>query len=344
MPLIPPFPTANFIDTAKASVEDLVKSSTQFAFAKEKDIVSKQDAASKEATQVTPLNGQKSPPTIPKSPKLSKFISTVKNRSVSRQSHFYTVLPIPNSQTGWANANMMEEISLYIEQAALPELAIATMPSFANGLAVEMPYDKAFGSTVWTFVCDQNMVIKSFFDRWINSTMQTYNGVFSYRDNYVVPELPLVITDAALNPVYMVVLYEAYPKLINDVYLASSERDYNRVQVQFTYSHWRSYLIQPTPQNVKKASSLVPGSIREFASKFGIDFNFDSIPGIDQIGLGNVLDVLGAKDKKSALKKQGKGILSEFAKPYKEKVMDLLPGQVKQLGGSALGKFTKGWL
>ena len=282
------------------------------------------------------------PPQVPKAPSLGAFAGVVKRKSVSRQSHFYTCMYPPRTMEGLYSGKDLEEISLYIEQAALPELAIIVNPNFATGLGIEMPVDKSYSETMMTFVCDQEMRLKSFFDRWIASIMQSQNGVFSYYDDYTVAELPLVITDAALRPVYMVVFYNAYPKLVNDVYLASNARDYNRVQVKFSYSHWRSFQITQ-PEQATNVSNIVPGSIREFANKFGIDFNFD-IPGIDQIGLGNILDVAFAKDKKAALKRQGKSILGEIAKPYRERIMEQIPGVLRPLGGSVVGQVTKGWL
>ena len=292
-------------------------------------------------------SGKNTLPQIPPAPKLATFIEKLKTNSVSRQSHFYTSFTIPTSMgksmIGKEKVQAhVETVNLYIEQTSLPELALATVANPATGVNTEMPYEKMFGQVTMTFVCDQRMTVKSFFDRWIFSTMQTAGGVFEYYDKYRVKELPIVITDANLNPVYMVVLYNAYPKLVNDVYLASNGRDYNRVQVQFSYSQWRSFTIEQTPQTLAKSNSIVPGVIKQIAGMLGISANFDSIPGIDQIGVGNVLEMIGKIGTpggvKGALLKQGAGILSEMGKSAREKIMEALPGSVRQVGGSAMGQ------
>lgn len=360
-PLSIPTSLKDAVSAAKNAVGDGIRAGSDYHSANYLEEQRQNSIAYSQPPTVTSEVIGENPPDLPRAPRMGDFVDMVRRKSISRQSHFYTSIFPPNTLIDdYSDPETIEQISLYIEQASLPEMAIITMQTHATGIGIDIPYDKSFGQTVMTFVCDQDMVIKSFFDRWIMSIMNTPNGVFEYYDDYVIPELPVVVTDAALNPVYMVVFHNAYPKLINDMYLSSNSRDVNRIQVQFAYSQWRSYSIVSTSENSQsQISGIVPDQIREYGNaysdtgygvgngygenRYGTRSNYRKVPGIDQIALGTMLSVLGSNDKGTAAKRQSKGILREMSKPYKQRIMEMIPGSVRPLAGSVISQSSKGW-
>jgi len=49
---------------------------------------------------------------------------------------------------------------------------------------------------------------------------------------------------------YTVTLKNVYPKLVNDISLSTSSREYNRCQVQFVYKTWESSLMSTRPSTI----------------------------------------------------------------------------------------------
>lgn len=190
---------------------------------------------------------------------LANFIEHVRQSGVSKQSHYYVQLGVPPSIASSEVASSVGLFSLYVEQALLPEFVLATTLSKSNSVTTEFPVDKVFSPVTMTFLCDQGMEIKRFFDLWIKSSMISLGGVFNYYENFTLPELPIAILDDALTVRYVVVLYNAYPKLLNDVILASGSRDHNRFSVQFVYETWESFSFSANGEAVE-----APEEVKQF--------------------------------------------------------------------------------
>lgn len=293
-----------------------------------------------------------------KAPPMADFVNAIKYESISKQNRYYAELGIPPIMFGDMNPSELELICLYVEQAMFPEFALATQASRATSLQVELPYDKMFGNVSMTFICDRDMKIKSFFDSWAMGVMDNTGGVFKYYDDYVIPELNIYQYDEMSDVVYCVSLYNAYPKIVNDMILSSSSKDYNRFQVVFAYEQWKSWDVS----NFRNAASMFgpPSGLDENglesrnsagglanallgggASTF--TGNFNSIPGIDSLGVTGMSSALGVLGKannpqlmKDSLKRSGKSVVYEAMKPMKQQVLEQLPASVRQIGGSAL--------
>jgi hypothetical protein len=169
---------------------------------------------------------------------LKEFMAEVRGRGVASRSHYVVeITPPPFLMTSSAAVPI---IPLFCEQAMFPEFVLPTQPVKDGGLTREVVYDKLFGQLSMTFMCDQQMLIKEFFDKWVQAPVKTDGGIFMYPANYIVPTMTIYQIDEKKQKVYGVVVKNVYPKVINDVMLSASDRSVVSFQVVFAYESWAS--------------------------------------------------------------------------------------------------------
>lgn len=281
-------------------------------------------------------------------PNISKFAEKIRYDGVSRQARYYVELAIPNVVASNYSGEDLGMINLMVEQTMFPEFVVATQQVRSHSNPIEMPYDRVFGPVTMTFLCDRKMTIKHFFDMWAQSVYNTFGGVLNYYDDYVVPEINIYKLDEQNNKMYCVTLYNAFPKVVNDIMLASNSHDLSRFQVVFSYEMWKSFVIEG--QGYDMANQFLTGG-RSGESFGGIVGSMPEIPGIDldriggyvnAMGTGAVLNVLGKLKNpallKDAVKRHARSAGSEILKGAKSEVSRRLPTTVKQIGGTVLGR------
>lgn len=191
---------------------------------------------------------------------LNEFIQTIKERGVAKPSHFIVDFDLPPFLwgDGAVSFGTFNTVKLFCEGASFPEMALATSTIKDYGVNREVVYDKLYGQLPLTFICDQGMYIKQFFDAWIQAIAPYRGGLFEYPDAYTAKSLTIYQLDASKRKVYAVTFHNIYPKVLNDVQLSASAKDYNRFQVLFTYERWSSHLgdAPEATENMKAAKSL----------------------------------------------------------------------------------------
>jgi len=214
----------------------------------------------------------------------NQFVSHIKNSGLAKQSH-YVVEMIPPPFMATSDLSLVAKIPFYCEQTSFPEFALLTQTVKDAGLNREVVYDKAYGNVNMTFICDQEMLIKKFFDTWMEKIVVSKGGVFAYPDDYTVPSLTIGQLSQADNTVYIVELQNVYPKLVNDIQLSAQSRSYSNFIVSFTYSSWSSYSIAipdaltevvPT-QGVQVGTGSDPFATRKSEPKTGVRQLWDII-------------------------------------------------------------------
>lgn len=305
-----------------------------------------------------------------KSPKLGDFATRLKTDSISKPSRYFVEIPPPPIiMAKMPKPSDIELIGLYCEHTQFPEFALATQTSGATGTLIEMPYEKMYGPVMMSFICDRDMIVKSFFDEWTQATVNAIGGVFNYYSDYVSPEIVIYQYDENSDATYAVSLFNAYPKIVNDVPLGNNMvNDYSHCMVQFTYEHWISYRIENTRSSI---SNLYPADLA--ASKYGylkgtsrssgkiaeqlaisatqeIIPSRSLIPGIDVLqkvtGISNVMDAVSKMKNPKLLKDSILRSAGSFAfenmKPFTQRALESLPKTIRQIGGSAIGKAMGG--
>lgn len=124
------------------------------------------------------------------------------------------------------------------EQAQMPEFALQTHKIEDDGVGREAVVGKSYPPVSLTFICDGAMEVKKFFDDWVLGAMKSPQGVFRYRDSYAVNVMEIAQLNEKNETTHKVFLYDAYPKIVDDVFFSASSRDYNRCRVQFVYKSW----------------------------------------------------------------------------------------------------------
>jgi hypothetical protein len=291
------------------------------------------------------------------SPGISKFSERVRYKGIAKQARYYVELTPPNVVSSNYGSDTVDMINLFVEQTMFPEFVVATQSNRANSNSVEMPYDRIFGPITMTFLCDRRMTVKHFFDMWTQGIYNTFGGVINYYDDYVVPEINIYKVDEQSSRVYCVTLYNAYPKVVNDMVLSSNSTDLSRFQVVFAYEMWKSFVIEG--EGYDYANSLFMSDFGGTEGSFGnMIGSLAEIPGVDLIlggvnkdnantmmnnlGLGMGMDILNKIKNpallKDSLRRNARSVGSQLLKSTKSNVLNYLPSSVRQIGGSVLGR------
>lgn len=169
-----------------------------------------------------------------------QFISTIKANGVARSSHFFcNILPPP--AMAQASQTVLGVIPFYVEGVNLPEMTLSTKVVKDAGLNREVVVDKLYGTCTMTFHSDSNMSIKMFFDEWLRSSVKYTGGIFAYPDTYTAETLTVFHVDVAKNVTYVVNMYNAYPKIVDDVSLSAQDKSLITFKVLFVYESWDSF-------------------------------------------------------------------------------------------------------
>lgn len=292
-------------------------------------------------------------------PNISRFAEALRSSGAAKQSRYYVELSIPNVVISNYGAPDIDMVNMFVEQTMFPEFVIATQQTRSHSNPVEMPYDRIFGPVTMTFLCDNRMTVKHFFDTWIQGIYGTFGGVLNYYDDYVVPEINIYKIDEQNSKVYCVSLYNAFPKVVNDIMLASNSSDLTRFQVVFSYEMWKSFVIEGDgysvaidsfSEDVRQSRATYRGEyIGSMPSVPSIDFidrnNRNTRSASDIVGVGGVSTGLEILNKmrnprlmKDAMKRAARSVGHEILRGPKAAVLNSLPRTIRQIGGSVLGR------
>jgi hypothetical protein len=136
------------------------------------------------------------------------------------------------------------------ENAQLPGRTFATAEQKIGSNPVEKyPYLTTFNDLDLTFIVDDDMTQKVFFDRWLELINPSFNFNYQYKSNYAT-----VITvnqyDVTNNLSYSVNLYDAYPISMNQLDLDWSSDGHHKLVVTFAYTRWQNNSLQNIVQNL----------------------------------------------------------------------------------------------
>jgi hypothetical protein len=109
-----------------------------------------------------------------------------------------------------------------------------------------------------TFLVDQQMVVKDFFDHWMEKVISNYSFNVNYQDEYT-----SLIRIYQLNQqderVYGVMLTDAFPRAIAQMDLNhSTQNQVHKLNVTFAYRKWESTTLRNS--FIPKLSNVVDGA------------------------------------------------------------------------------------
>ena len=197
---------------------------------------------------------------------------------LARPNKFQVNIPVPLTLIPYvSNA---KNLVYRCENANLPGRTFATLEQKIGSNPVEKyPYMTTYNDLDLTFIVDDDMNQKVFFDAWMNFINPTYNYNFRYKGDYSTA-ITINQYDVTNQISYSINLYDAYPVSMNQMDLDWSSDGYHKINVTFAYTYWNNNSLQAF------GMQLIDAGLGSFA---------DSVGGLggNAIGaLGNSLNTL----------------------------------------------------
>jgi hypothetical protein len=163
-------------------------------------------------------------------------------KEIARPNKFDVSIPVPLTLIPYvSNA---KSLNYRCENASLPGRSLMTLDQKIGSNPVEKyPYLTTYNDIDLTFIVDDDMSQKIFFDAWLNFINPTYNYNFRYKGDY-----STVITvnqyDMTNQISYSVNLYDAYPVSMNQMDLDWSADGYHKLSISFAYTYFQNNSLQ----------------------------------------------------------------------------------------------------
>jgi hypothetical protein len=162
-------------------------------------------------------------------------------KDLSRPHKFDVNIPIPLTLIPYIKS--AKSLTYRCENTQLPGRTFATAEQKTYGPVEKYPYLNTYTDIDMTFIIDDDMTQKIFFDAWLSYINPLYNNNMRYKGDY-----STVITvnqyDVTNQISYSVNLYDAYPISINQMDLDWSSDGYHKLNVTFAYTYWQNNSLQ----------------------------------------------------------------------------------------------------
>jgi hypothetical protein len=179
---------------------------------------------------------------------LSDFISEVKTRGLANPSKFMVTIAQPRGISFNNASDSLRLMRLFCDQTQLPDQNISTAQLRTYGEVREMPYENLYGNVNFSFYCDSNYIVKNFFDTWIQSISDPDTRHWNYYENYIAPNIDILMFNNDGRAVYGVKLFECYPKQMQAVTIDYAAKETLKVNISMNYKYWRSSTISDVTQ------------------------------------------------------------------------------------------------
>lgn len=161
---------------------------------------------------------------------------------LARPNKFEVNIPVPLTLIPYvSNA---KNLIYRCENANLPGRTFATLEQKIGSNPIEKyPYQTTYNDLDLTFIVDDDMNQKVFFDAWLNFINPTYNYNFRYKGDYSTA-ITINQYDVTNEISYSINLYDAYPVSMNQMDLDWSSDGYHKINVTFAYTYWTNNSLQ----------------------------------------------------------------------------------------------------
>lgn len=142
-----------------------------------------------------------------------------------------------------ANPAVSRYLSLQCETAELPGKTLITADNKIYGPSVKVPYQTQYNEMNLTFLCTNDFYERKLFDRWLECIMPTDTNNLRYskgENTRYMTDLTIIQYDDFIKQIYAVQLIDAFPIGIAAQPLSWAEDNFHRLNVQFTYSYYKT--------------------------------------------------------------------------------------------------------
>lgn len=170
--------------------------------------------------------------------RIDEFKSQVLTKGLARQNRFEVIINAPPQLITY----QAKVASLLAEATNLPPINIEVQSQKIFGPRYQRPKSIEMGGDglIINFLVDKDMVIKRFFEEWINSVIEPDTYLVEYQNNYI-STIVLNQLDEKDEITYSVTLLEAFPRSMNIMELNhSSNNMFHRLSIAFAYRYWTS--------------------------------------------------------------------------------------------------------
>ena len=145
--------------------------------------------------------------------------------------------------------NSLTNLRYVCENAQLPGRNFLTVDQKTYGPVQKFPYQTDYSDVSLTFVVDEPMTVKAFFDDWMDLINPSLNGTsryfnMSYKENYST-KITITQFDNQNKPSYRISLIKAFPINMNQLDLDWSSEGLHKLVVTFAYDYWQTEDIPP---------------------------------------------------------------------------------------------------
>ncbi len=166
---------------------------------------------------------------------ISRFMA--KNRfGFAKSNRFIVEVYTPNGLYGGV-PGITERLTFLCESAEFPGRELTTSDTRIYGPTYKSPTLSAYNDITLTFLCDNQLFVKTFFDNWVNYINPISNFNFQFRENYV-SEIIIRHYDEVNTSTYAMKLWEAYPVSVAPLQANWGDDNIHRLQVTMTYRYW----------------------------------------------------------------------------------------------------------
>lgn len=212
-------------------------------------------------------------PNVPQVGNINDFRSVLgEHNDVAKASNFAVqisqipIMPI--------DPNILRSMMFLCESAELPGRGFNADEARYYGPSFKLPSQVVYQDVQLTFFVRNNMFEREFFDAWLNAINPKSTYDFNYRDEYATQIHIWQFTEVAKQVTtsdgtaggsdsagetgssstslkrdarYRATLEKAYPVNVAQLPVNWAEDNFHRLQVTFTYTHWRTYAEQNAP-------------------------------------------------------------------------------------------------
>ena len=195
---------------------------------------------------------------------------------LARPNRFDVNIPVPLTLIPYIKS--ARALTYRCENAQLPGRTFATTEQKTYGPVEKHPYLTTYNDIDLTFIVDDDMQEKLFFDAWLNYINPTYNYNLRYKENYATT---VTINQYSVSNelTYSINLFDAYPISMNQLDLDWNTEGYHKISVTFAYTYWKNNSLQEFGMELLDAgiNSAVTGLGGLGGASNGIGLGFNSI-------------------------------------------------------------------
>jgi hypothetical protein len=172
---------------------------------------------------------------------LKNFQAEVKSRGLAKPSRFEVALRLPSALINQGFTDKDNRlVSLFCESANLPTQTIGVKTQKIYGPGYQRPFSVDYGGEgiAMTFLLDQQMDVKGFFDAWISKIVDPIQYFVYYQNTYT-SLIQINQLDEKHNTTYSVILEDAFPRSVALLELNNSaQNQVHKLNVTFAYRRW----------------------------------------------------------------------------------------------------------